>query len=127
MSYGTTPKSPAPVPVAAAPQGLAELRDYIHQTFGIHYPNDQLHQLARRLSGRMAALDLTEFQDYLQFIQLSGSADEFYRLTDVVTNNETAYLSGETQLRSFVDRLVPVLLNRAAGRGAGCWEPAWPL
>ena len=117
MARVMVPKSFAPLPAASTPRGLTELRDYIHQTLGIYYPDEQIHQLARRLTGRMTALDLPEFDDYLEMIRSSGSADEFYRLTDVVTNNETAYLSGESQLRALADQLVPQLLAAAEERG----------
>ncbi len=109
------------------PDEFRLLRDLVNGHAGIYFGDDALPMLERRLKERLAALGLTRFSEYYQFLKLSGGASsELDEAIDLLTTNETYFFREDYQLRAFRSEVLPVLSIEGASRrrlsvwSAGC-------
>jgi chemotaxis protein methyltransferase CheR len=92
------------------------LRDLVRDRIGISFDDDKRDLLAGKLSDRVHALGLSSFLDYYYLLKYgSGSEEEWPRLTDALSVQETYFWRELDQIRALVDVLVPQ--HAAAGRG----------
>lgn len=92
------------------------LRDLIRDRLGTWFEEDKRDLLAIKLSGRMAELGLRSFLDYYYRLKYGpGAEDEWPRLTDALSVQETYFWRELDQIRALVDVLVPQ--HVAAGLG----------
>jgi chemotaxis protein methyltransferase CheR len=84
------------------------LRDYIHERFGLFFEESQRHSLRTRLAGRLSSLDLLSYEDYYRYLRFGPQREEeLERMISHLTNNETYFYREVTQLRAFVEQVVP--------------------
>lgn len=92
------------------------LRDLIRDRLGVWFEEDKRDMLAAKLADRVAGLGLRSFLDYYYLLKYGpGSEDEWPRLTDSLSVQETYFWREFDQVRALVEVLVPQ--HVAAGRG----------
>jgi len=109
------------------PDQFRLLRDLVNDHAGLHYDDDSLYVFDRRLGDRVAALELSGFDEYYKYLRFNirGQA-ELDEAIEVLTTKETYFFRQEYQLRAFRDELLPRLAQTNASRrrltvwSAGC-------
>jgi chemotaxis protein methyltransferase CheR len=109
------------------PDEFRLLRDLVNEYAGLHFDDDAMYLFDRRLGDRVAALDLTSFDEYYKYLRFSirGQA-ELEDAIELLTTKETYFFRQEYQFRAFRDELLPRLAVFAANRrrlsvwSAGC-------
>lgn len=92
------------------------IRDLIQDRLGVWFDEGKRDLLADKLSDRLAALELRSFLDYYYLLKYGPRADdEWPRLIDTLSVQETYFWREFDQVRLLVDVLVPQ--HVAAGRG----------
>jgi len=92
------------------------LRDLIRSRIGVSFDDDKCDLLTTKLVDRLSELNLKSFLDYFYLLKYGpGSENEWPRLTDALSVQETYFWREFDQVRSFADILVPQ--HVAAGRG----------
>jgi chemotaxis protein methyltransferase CheR len=92
------------------------LRDLIRDRLGVWFEEDTRDLLASKLSDRIAELGLRSYLDYYYRLKYGpGAEEEWPRLTDALSVQETYFWRELDQVRTLVDVLVPQ--HAAAGRG----------
>lgn len=105
------------------------LRDLIHDRFGLFFDDNQRSSLRSRLTGRLATLDLSSFEDYYHYLRFGPQrAEELQRMVTHLTNNETYFYREMPQLQVFAETVLRELkeVKTSAGQrslrvlSAGC-------
>jgi chemotaxis protein methyltransferase CheR len=93
-----------------APREFRLLRDMINEHSGLNFDEDDMQVFDRRLSRRIAALELSGFDEYYKYLRfaLRGRA-ELEEAIELLTTNETYFFRQEYQLRAFRDEVLPHL------------------
>lgn len=65
--------------------------DLIHRLSGIHYPEDKVQLLGNRLRKRMKLRGITDYLQYLGYLQQRQHATELQEFLDSITTNETYF------------------------------------
>jgi chemotaxis protein methyltransferase CheR len=102
------------------------IRDLINEFCGIHFGDEALHVVERRLRDRLGSLGLSDFVQYYQFLRYHPEARaELERAVDELTTNETYFFREEYQLRGFAEEVLPEIRERAhrsGGRRLAIWS-----
>jgi chemotaxis protein methyltransferase CheR len=88
------------------------IRDFIHERAGIFFAENKMYLVQNRLQKRMAELDMRSVRDYFYHVKYDVSMNEFNRLMDIITTNETSFYRNEPQLASFADEVLPSFLDQ---------------
>lgn len=92
------------------------LRDLICDRLGVWFEEDKRDLLASKLSDRVESLGLRSFLEYYYHLKYGPTAEEEWpRLTDALSVQETYFWREFDQVRTFVDVLLPQ--HVAANRG----------
>jgi chemotaxis protein methyltransferase CheR len=112
-------------PVVPLPIGtFLLLRDLIQDRLGIWFDEGKRDLLASKLSDRIASLGLKSCLEYFYLLKYdTTAADEWPRLSDALSVQETYFWREMDQVRALVDVLVP---QEAAARSSGLriWSAA---
>jgi len=93
---------------------------------GLHFDADSRFLVEKRLARRVADLDLGSFASY--HLHLRGGTqgeEEFARVIDELTTNETYFFRERSQLRALIEEIVPELLARRRERGSTSPVAIW--
>ncbi len=92
------------------PDEFRLLRDLINEYAGLHFEEDSMFLFDRRLGERVAALELTSFDEYYKYLRFNirGQAELEYAV-ELLTTKETYFFRQEYQLRAFQNELLPRL------------------
>lgn len=94
------------------------LRDLINAFCGIHFGDDSMFVVERRLRDRLQALGLDDFGQYYQYLRYHPEARaEIERAVDVLTTNETYFFREDYQLSAFRNEILPELYRRGEQSG----------
>ena len=94
------------------------LRDFIYEHSGIFFPDNKKPQLENRLSLRIKANNLPDFEKYYYMLKYDPqSPREIRALFDSVTTNETSFFRSPPQIQAFQEKALPEILHRKAGEG----------
>ncbi|HNR50531.1 MAG: protein-glutamate O-methyltransferase CheR [Bacteriovoracaceae bacterium] len=94
------------------------LRDFIYEHSGIFFPDNKKPQLENRLSLRIKANNLPDFEKYYYMLKYDPqSPREIRALFDSVTTNETSFFRSPPQIQAFQEKALPEILQRKAGEG----------
>jgi chemotaxis protein methyltransferase CheR len=94
-----------------------KLRDLIYEISGIYFGGQKKYLLETRLSKRLSALNLPNFEDYYNYLKYSsGKQTETKELLNSVTTNETSFFRDMPQLDVFNDIIKQVV--NGAGNNA---------
>jgi chemotaxis protein methyltransferase CheR len=95
-----------------------QIREFIYQRTGIYFQDTKKYLLEGRLGRRIQALNLPNFEKYLDLIKFgNGRSDEMRFLYEAVTINETFFCRNEPQFEAFENTLVPDVLARKGSNG----------
>ena len=85
----------------------------IEEATGLHFDVRESDLLADKLSVRAEELELDSLLDYYYYLRYDERGKrELDALVELIVVNETYFFREQDQLRAFVDRLVPPLLER---------------
>lgn len=106
---------------------MRQLAEVFRQEAGLAFADDSGFVLERRLKDRVAALGLSTFAQYIDYLRHDpGGSRELEEALELVTTHETYFFREEYQLRAFRDEVVPRLRQLAGSRrrisvwSAGC-------
>lgn len=90
------------------------LRDLIHERLGLFYDPSQFDQVADKLAPLVVARGLGSFMDYYYLLKYGGEAEneEWSRVVDALSVQETYFWREIDQLRAVVQCVVPELAAR---------------
>lgn len=112
----------APVMSAHTYQALC---DVIHRHSRIYLAPSKLNLLSSRLSKRLRELNLSSWEDYLDWV-IRPSAQELSTLIDLVATNHTHFFREAVHFELLSQQLLPALLQSSptAPQGLRCWSAA---
>ena len=99
----------------------------IYDESGIYMKDSKITLLSNRLRKRLAALSLSEFSDYYNYLEkLTGEAKkkEYEELLDVVSTNETYFFRNERHFEALTDYCLPELAKIKKDRKLKIWSAA---
>jgi chemotaxis protein methyltransferase CheR len=109
------------------PEEFRMLRDLVYSHAGLHFGDDALVIFDRRLSERVAELQLSGFDEYYKYLRFNARGPaELEEVIERLITSETYFFRQEYQLRALGRELLPRLAesNRASKRlaiwSAGC-------
>ena len=88
------------------------LRDFIYSKTGIYFPEKKKYLVEGRLAKRLPLLNITHFEDYLQFLKYDQQREsEFEFVCNTITINETSFFRNEPQMNTFQQKLAPEIIE----------------
>ncbi|HEU5074730.1 MAG TPA: protein-glutamate O-methyltransferase CheR [Polyangiaceae bacterium] len=107
-----------------APEEFRLLRDMINVHFGLHFDDSGLYLFERRLADRVAALELSSFDEYYKYLRFNANGRrELEEAIETLTTKETYFFRQEYQLRAFQNELLPRIARaNAASRQVSVWS-----
>ncbi|MDA8157568.1 MAG: protein-glutamate O-methyltransferase CheR [Deltaproteobacteria bacterium] len=94
-----------------------KLKELIYELSGLYFGEQKKYLLETRLSKRLSVLNLSNFDDYYNYLKYSPEkTSEAKELLNSVTTNETSFFRDMPQLEVFVDILKQVV--QSAGKNA---------
>ncbi len=91
-------------------QDLERLRKLIYQHTGIHMAENKRDLIYGRLTRRLRALDLKNFNDYCRFLE-EGDPEELEAFRNAVTTNLTAFFREAHHFDYLAGKLLPRLMH----------------
>lgn len=106
------------------PEEFRLLRDMINVHFGLHFDDSGLYLFERRLADRVAALELSSFDEYYKYLRFNANGRrELEEAIETLTTKETYFFRQEYQLRAFQNELLPRIARaNAASRQVSVWS-----
>jgi chemotaxis protein methyltransferase CheR len=98
------------------------LRDLIHDQLGLSYEPHQFDQVADRLAPLVVARGLQSFMDYYYLLKYSAEPQEWLKVMDALSVQETYFWREIDQLRAVVATVVPALVRILDGRPLRIWS-----
>lgn len=109
--------------LASAPAQMTDetfrlLRDFIYEHSGIYFSDNKKAQLENRLSLRLRANNLPDFDKYYYMLKYDPQASKELRaLFDSVTTNETSFFRSPPQIQAFQEKALPEIMQRRIEKG----------
>ncbi|KIH77370.1 MCP methyltransferase, CheR-type [Geoalkalibacter ferrihydriticus] len=95
------------------------MRELIYQHCGLHFSEDNKYLLEKRLSKQVRLHKFKSFKDYYYLLRYSKTRDdELAQAIDLLTTNETYFFREESQLRTFVEEVIPEIKKRRESEGS---------
>lgn len=89
------------------------LTDFIYQKTGIRYETKKHYFLSKRIEKRMEALGLESVGEYIRILRFADPiSQEFQRLVDLLTINETYFFRDFPQLQAFAEHCLQEVVER---------------
>jgi len=106
------------------PNEFRLLRDLVNAYAGLHFDDDALVLFDRRLADRLAALQLSGYDEYYKYLRFNARGpQELDEVLERVTTNETYFFRQEYQLRAFKNEVLPrVYESNVTRRRLGVWS-----
>jgi chemotaxis protein methyltransferase CheR len=92
------------------------LQEYIYGLTGIYFQDTKKYLLEGRLGKRLQALNIPDFETYLQKLKY-GKGEELRFFYEAITINETFFFRNEPQFEAFEKALVPAIVGAGARPG----------
>ena len=120
----TIPASAELDAVDARPAAIALVRDLVHDTTGLYFPDDRSAQLVERLAPLVLERGFPSLLDYYYLLKYDAAAApaEWGRVFDALAVPETYFWREIDQLRAIVDVVVPRVLGTLRGRPLRIWS-----
>ena len=127
---GAAPTTPAaisrrrdPDALEVAPAVVALVRDLIHDTTGLYYPDARTDQLVERLTPLALERGFPSLLDYYYLLKYDGGApEEWGRVFDALAVPETYFWREIDQIRAIVEHVVPRCATLLGGRPLSIWS-----
>ncbi|HQG30510.1 MAG TPA: protein-glutamate O-methyltransferase CheR [Deltaproteobacteria bacterium] len=94
------------------------LRDLIYEHSGIYFSDNKKAQLENRLSLRLKANNLPDYDKYYYMLKYDPQASrELKALFDSVTTNETSFFRSPPQIQAFQEKALPEIIQHRLEKG----------
>ena len=105
----SSPPRPEPSPPPKIQDQVATLlRDLVHERTGIYFETDRLEMMIEKLEPRAIALGCDSYLDYYYILKYDDrGAEEWLRVMDAFSVQETYFWRESDQIRALVDHVVP--------------------
>jgi chemotaxis protein methyltransferase CheR len=100
------------------------LMELIHERLGLHYAPTESDRLADRLAPLVVDRRLDSFMDFYYQLKYSPEPDDWSKVMDALSIQETYFWREIDQLRAVVDHIVPRLVESSRGRPVQIWSSA---
>ena len=106
------------------PATIALVRDLVHETTGLYYPDERSAQLVERLTPLVLERGFPSLLDYYYLLKYDAAAApaEWGRVFDALAVPETYFWREIDQLRAIVSIVVPQCVDALAGRPLSIWS-----
>ncbi len=95
------------------------LRDLIYQHCGLHFSEETKYLLEKRLSKQVRQHQFKNFKDYYYLLRYGKNKEaELAQAIDLLTTNETYFFREESQLKTFVQEIIPEVKSRREKDGS---------
>jgi chemotaxis protein methyltransferase CheR len=110
--------------IDARPPLVALLRDLVHETTGLYYPDDRGVQLVERLAPLVLERGFPSLLDYYYLLKYDAAAapQEWGRVFDALAVPETYFWREIDQLRALASVVVPRCVAALGGRPLRIWS-----
>jgi chemotaxis protein methyltransferase CheR len=98
------------------------LRDLVHERLGLFYETAQFDQVADRLSALVVDRGLGSFMDYYYLLKYSAEREEWLKVMDALSVQETYFWREIDQLRAAVNCIVPMLARERTHDPLRIWS-----
>lgn len=99
------------------------LSEFIYSEFGIKLPPVKKTMLESRLQKRLAALQMTSFKDYCDYLfSQQGQREEVVHMIDPVTTNKTDFFREPAHFDFLQAYVLPEFINNYPGRQLKIWS-----
>ena len=100
--------SPVNTSIRLPHRAFALLRDLVHERTGLYFEDTKSDMFVGKLSPLVVKWDFDSLLDYYYFLKYdSGSADEWRKLIEALTVQESFFWREMDQIRALVDVIVP--------------------
>ncbi len=98
--------------------------DLLRSRCGLHFDQGTRFLVEKRLARRIEESDAGSFASYLYTLRHGPkSEEEFSKLVDILTTNETYFFRERSQLTALVQEIIPnILSKRPEGRPVSIWS-----
>jgi len=100
------------------------LMELIHERLGLHYDPSESDRLADRLGPLVVDRRLDSFMDFYYQLKYSPEPDDWSKIMDALSVQETYFWREIDQLRAVADCIVPSLVDASRGRPIQIWSSA---
>jgi chemotaxis protein methyltransferase CheR len=105
--------------------GFALLRDLVHEQTGLYFEDDKNNVFFEKLSPLVAERSFDSFLDYYYFLKYDpASKDEWRKVFDSLTVQESFFWRELDQIRALVDRIVPQYFSAHPYHTLNIWSAA---
>lgn len=92
-------------------------REFVHERFGIFFPDEKRHFIRMKLYPRVASLGMLSFREYLLHLQFNDPQEkELFRMLSLLLNNETYFFRELPQLTALRDQILPQMRDEKLRR-----------
>lgn len=102
------------------PEQFRQIARIVHEHAGIRMREGKEGLVRSRLTKRLRALGLSDFDSYLEFMERDASGREFTEMIDVLTTNKTSFLREASHFDFLRDRVLPGIAGPVRIWSAGC-------
>ncbi|MCR4429608.1 MAG: protein-glutamate O-methyltransferase CheR [Tepidanaerobacteraceae bacterium] len=88
-----------------------QIRDLINKKSGIFFEEKKVYFLKRRIEERIKQNGLSDMDEYISFLKYGDDGNEFQKLIDEITINETYFFREFEQLKAFAEECLPEILE----------------
>ncbi|MFB6346839.1 MAG: protein-glutamate O-methyltransferase CheR [bacterium] len=107
-------------PITPDDEDFRRLQSFLHEQYGLHFPEKRLYSLRHKISRRLEATRQETVSEYLSYVKKAGD-DEVSKLLDQVLTNRTYFYREPDFWRYFREELA----NQFCGRERfNVWSPA---
>ena len=103
---------------------FAILRDLIHERTGLFFDDTRRDSLADKLALRVVDCGLNSFLDYYYLLKYEASSDEWRRVMDALSVQETFFWREIDAVQALVHTLVPEWVQAHPGKPLRIWSAA---
>jgi chemotaxis protein methyltransferase CheR len=97
---------------------FGRLRKFIYDNCGIYFQDNKKYLLESRLVKRINFLQLSGFEDYIEFLKFSSNFQQEKRfLYEAITINETFFFRNQPQLDALVTKILPEIIEEKKKAG----------
>jgi chemotaxis protein methyltransferase CheR len=89
-----------------------KISQIVHRLCGIHLKDGKQALVRARLMKRLRALNLSDFKQYIQFIESEAGLEELGYMVDVMTTNKTSFFREPEHFNYLCDQVLPTLTAR---------------
>ena len=110
--------------VRLAPHEFRLMCDLINVHCGLHFDDSGIYLFERRLAERVAALELSSFDEYYKYLRFNVNGPrELEDAIELLTTKETYFFRQEYQLRAFQKELLPrIAKTNGASKQVTVWS-----